>query len=264
MRADLGNLGAGCSVTDGVSPQAVAAVYYQNANTTAIPTTSSTVTPAQIADCGNDPLSTTTAFCPITPDPAPPTTETINIRFGSNGTHFVWFMNDSSFRGNYNQPVLRNVHNGNLTFDPQWNVHNFGTNSSVRLIVENTFRFGAHPMHLHGHNFHVLAEGFGTWDGVVTNPVNTQRRDVQLVRPAQDANTPSFIVLQWTQDNPAVWPFHCHIAWHVSGGLYINVLERPQDIQSMQISDTVASTCATWDTWTQSNIPDQIDSGLRI
>ena len=148
MRADLGTLGAGCSVTDGISPEGVAAVYYQNANTTAVPTTNSSLTAAQLATCGNDPLSTTVAYCPITPDPKPPTTETISIKFASNGTNFVWFMNNSSFRGDYNQPVLRNVHNGNLTFAPEWNVHNFGTNSSVRLIIENTFQFGAHPMHV--------------------------------------------------------------------------------------------------------------------
>jgi len=40
-------------------------------------------------------------------------------------------------------------------------------------------------------------------------------RDVQLLPAAQDANTPGFIVLQWNQDNAAVWPFHCHIAWYV-------------------------------------------------
>ena len=24
------------------------------------------------------------------------------------------------------------------------------------------------------------------------------------------------IVLQYEADNPGVWPFHCHIAWHLS------------------------------------------------
>ncbi|KAF2675303.1 hypothetical protein BT63DRAFT_365564 [Microthyrium microscopicum] len=262
MRSDLGTIGAGCSNTDGVSPQAVAAVYYENADTSMVPNTTSSLTTAELEDCGNDALSLTTARCAITPDPAPPAVQNIDIVFQSNGTNFIWFMNGESFRGDYNSPVLEDVKQGNLSFPAEWNVYNFGSNSSVRLIVQNTFQFSSHPMHLHGHNFHVLAEGFGTWDGVVTNPNNTQRRDVQLVRAAQDATTPAYIVLQWTQDNPSVWPFHCHIAWHVSGGLYINILERPDDVMKLDFPSVVADTCASWDTWTSANIPDQIDSGL--
>jgi FtsP/CotA-like multicopper oxidase with cupredoxin domain len=148
MRSNLGTLGAGCSVTDGVSPEALAAVYYIGANTNAVPTTTSSVTAAQIQDCGNDPLSQTVALCALTPDPKPPTTETISIKFGSNGTNFVWFMNGSSFRGDYNDPVLSGAHNGEVAFPSQYNVHNFGSNSSVRVIIENTFQFGAHPMHV--------------------------------------------------------------------------------------------------------------------
>lgn len=123
----------------------------------------------------------------------------------------------------------------------------------------------------------MLAEGFGDWDGTVVNPSNTQRRDVQIVRPAQDANTPAFIVLQWTQDNPAIWPFHCQyvlclsappelilssIAWHSSGGLYINILERPADIQTLQFPSSVADTCSAWSAWTGNHVPDQVDSGI--
>ena len=49
-------------------------------------------------------------------------------------------------------------------------------------------------------------------------PTNPQRRDVQLLRPE------GYLVLQFETDNPGVWPLHCHIAWHVSGGLYVNVM----------------------------------------
>jgi FtsP/CotA-like multicopper oxidase with cupredoxin domain len=148
MRSDLGTLGAGCSVTDGVSPEALAAIYYQGANTSAVPTTTSGLTAAELNNCGNDPLNQTVAFCAQTPDPNPPTTETINVVFGSNGTNFVWFMNNSSFRGDYNDPVLLDEKAGNLNFPSEYNVYNFGSNSSVRVIVKNTFQFGAHPMHV--------------------------------------------------------------------------------------------------------------------
>ena len=121
-------------------------------------------------------------------------------------------------------------------------------------------------MHLHGHDFHVLAEGFGTWDGVVVNPENTVRRDVHMLQNAQNTTAgvvPSFMVLQFNQDNPGVWPLHCHLAWHVSGGLFLNVLERPEDIMDQVIDDDVFEGCKTWQTYTDNNIPNQIDSGLR-
>lgn len=38
------------------------------------------------------------------------------------------------------------------------------------------------------------------WDGTITNPSNPQRRDVQMLLPG------NFIVVQWNQDNPGVWP----------------------------------------------------------
>ncbi|KAF2402873.1 laccase-1 precursor, partial [Trichodelitschia bisporula] len=258
MRADA----TGCAFTDGVSPQGVAGVYYESANEDDVPSSTSSVAASALTDCGNDPLSQTQPFCPQTALDSNPTVQNIDITFGNNGTNFVWFMNNQSFHGDYNAPVLQQANEGNLTFPAEWNVFNFASAGSVRLILKSFFTAGAHPMHLHGHNFHVLDEGFGDWDGVITNPSNPQTRDVQLLRPAQDANTPSYIVMQWTQDNPGVWPMHCHIAWHVSGGLYINVLERPDDIQKMTIDHSVADTCQKWDAWSAANVVDQIDSGL--
>lgn len=98
--------------------------------------------------------------------------------------------------------------------------------------------------------------GTGTWDGTVVNPSNPQRRDVQIV-PAG-----GFLVLQITADNPGAWPLHCHIAWHVSGGLYVTVLERPDDIAKLQIPSIMAQTCRDWATFTGKEVVDQIDSGL--
>lgn len=148
MRAELGNgldpNNPGCSFTDGVSTQATAAVYYQDADTDSLPTTTASWTTAQLQHCGNDDLSLTTALCKI-PLTTPTTIETVDITFGSNGTNFVWFMNNSSFRADYNHALISAVNRGNLTFEPEWNVHNFGTNDSVRLILRNNF-FVAHPI----------------------------------------------------------------------------------------------------------------------
>jgi FtsP/CotA-like multicopper oxidase with cupredoxin domain len=141
----------------------------------------------------------------------------------------------------------------------KWNVYNYGSNSSVRFVINNP-TVASHPIHLHGHNFFVLAAGApgaGNFPGgALTNPANPQRRDVQVV-PAN-----SYIVIQLTADNPGAWPLHCHIAWHVSAGLYMTVLERPADIKKLKIPSIMAQTCRQWAAYTNTSIPDQIDSGL--
>lgn len=60
-------------------------------------------------------------------------------------------MNGESFRGDYNAPILllSNLGNNSYPDNPEWNVYNFGSNSSVRIVLENPF-FLAHPIHLHG------------------------------------------------------------------------------------------------------------------
>lgn len=70
------------------------------------------------------------------------------------------------------------------------------------------------------------------------------------------------LVLQIDADNPGAWPLHCHIAWHVSAGLYVTVLERPADIKNLPIPAIMAQTCRDWATYTGGAVVDQIDSGL--
>lgn len=106
----------------------------------------------------------------------------------------------------------------------------------------------------------ILHEGPGNWDGVtINNAANPQRRDVQMVRAG------GHFVFQFQLDNPGVWPFHCHIAWHVSGGLYANILERPADIaKEFSVPLTLPQTCNAWNAWSKGNVVDQIDSGLKL
>lgn len=32
------------------------------------------------------------------------------------------------------------------------------------------------------------------------------------------------MVIDFLANNPGVWPFHCHVQWHVNGGLSMNVM----------------------------------------
>lgn len=75
-----------------------------------------------------------------------------------------------------------------------------------------------------------------------------QRRDTQMLRPG------GHIVLHFEADNPGIWPFHCHVAWHVSGGgggLYINLLEQPESISRLQIPNIIKTSCRAWELYSK-------------
>jgi FtsP/CotA-like multicopper oxidase with cupredoxin domain len=220
MRSDVD---MDCLNNTATIPNGTAIIYYEHADTSALPTT--TPTPWTNNQCRNDPLVTTIPYYPQTPPAIPGTTKDVLINLAANSTGFIeMFVNNISFRINYDNPLLLLAKAGNTSYpeDPQWNVYNFGSNSSVRLVFTNIFGM-QHPMHLHGHNFWVLAEGSGTWNGTITNPTNPQRRDTHLMAPGTIDN-PSYLVLEWEQNNPGVWPLHCHMSTHVSGGLLLNVM----------------------------------------
>lgn len=222
MRSVISN----CSLAN--QPYGYAMVYYQNANTDFKP--NSTAWTDTTDACANDDLSKTVPYYQITPPGTPAKEVTVDVNFGVNATgSLVWTMNNSTFRTCYNDPALFRAQelitspNSTFEYPDEWNVYDMGEASSIRVIVNNLTPV-SHPMHLHGHNMHVLAEGTGTWDGTVVNPSNPARRDTQLLRPVDASGNPGYLVMQFDADNPGMWPFHCHIAWHVSGGLYINIL----------------------------------------
>lgn len=257
MRSDIGL--QDCNFFDSSKPQALAIVLYENADPTARP--ASTAHPdAQLTECKNDDISTGLPLQLILPDANPSVTTELHIENKWNGSHHLWYFGGGSYRGNFKDVLLRQVNQGITKFAPQSNVHDFGSNKSVRFVIYNHVP-SPHPMHHHGHNFWVLADGIGKWNGTIINPNNPQRRDVHILRPAQ-GSTPSYMVIQIELDNPGIWPFHCHSAWHNSAGLYLNILERPKNIRYRDIPDSIDETCRSWDAYTSNTAVGQIDSGV--
>lgn len=77
---------------------------------------------------------------------------------------------------------------------------------------------------------------------------NPPRRDVVLL-PAG-----GYIVIAFKADNPGAWLIHCHIAWHASSGLAMQILERGEAARDqlmltpgrMNETDRV---CQKWHEW---------------
>ena len=55
---------------------------------------------------------------------------------------------------------------------------------------------------------------------------------------------------------------HCHIAWHTSEGLAVQILERETELVELVNSSVLNSTCAAWDTYTSKDDIVQDDSGI--
>lgn len=247
--------GIGCTINQ--NPAALAAIFYDGADTTIAPSSEPNASYNQTAiqACHNDPLQLNfVPSSPLTPGPNP-TLEEVQVSLVENATgHFAWELNNQSFHANYNHPIANQASKGNLSFPAEWQVHNYGTNSSIRINLYNPVN-ATHPWHVHGRDMYVLSEGEGEWDGTtIVNPTNPVRRDTHIIRAF------GHLVLQFDGKNPGVWPFHCHIAWHLSGGLYMNLLIDPDAITPFP--SIVDDTCTAWDAWSNRNVVDEIDSGL--
>ena len=55
---------------------------------------------------------------------------------------------------------------------------------------------------------------------------------------------------------------HCHIAWHTSEGLAVQILERETEFVSLMDSTVLNSTCDAWDTYVAEDDIVQDDSGV--
>ncbi|KAL5346569.1 hypothetical protein ACLOAV_008276 [Pseudogymnoascus australis] len=241
MRSDISKR---CSNTN--QPHALAVIHYEKADMSTTPTSQATV--YNETNCSNDALTITKPKF-VMPPPEPDFTQVIDIDFHTNATGFgMWTTNNQTYQANYNYSLLLLANQGNTSYpdDPQWNVFNFGKSTSIRIVLRSHIPL-AHPMHLHGHTFWVVAEGVGEWDGVVTHPENPQRRDTQLLDWGYPSpGKPRYMVIDFLANNPGVWPFHCHVQWHVNGGLSMNIMTRPDLITELQIPPTISQTCRDW------------------
>ena len=79
-----------------------------------------------------------------------------------------------------------------------------------RVELAMTNRSGmAHPMHLHGHAFQVVAINGRRFAGAV--------RDTVLVPPMTS------VTVAFDADNPGHWAFHCHHLYHMAAGMMTTV-----------------------------------------
>ncbi|KIW10823.1 hypothetical protein PV08_10122 [Exophiala spinifera] len=218
------------------------------------------------------------------------------IAASDGGSVFRWYINSNAIHVNYSQPTLETLYengygvggNGSSSNTNATTATTNGTSSSVSpsdlisnsitltakntwvyFVIQNQF-FAAHPMHLHGHDFSILGQGSTAWTADLASTLNFDnppRRDTAMLIGSEGPTKASgYTVIGFETDNPGAWLMHCHIVWHVDGGLALQWIERPDDIKPYAASDEFQSECDSLTDWQRSNplgIPSSWQSGLR-
>ncbi|KAL9621671.1 MAG: hypothetical protein Q9160_003924 [Pyrenula sp. 1 TL-2023] len=96
-------------------------------------------------------------------------------------------------------------------------------NTTIDLLLSN-FDDGAHPFHLHGHVFWVLAIGVSGYPPAPSTLYPTL--DLRNPLRRDTATIPAFgwMLLRFRAQNVGMWAFHCHVSWHAEAGLRMQVM----------------------------------------
>ncbi|KAL1625996.1 hypothetical protein SLS56_007054 [Neofusicoccum ribis] len=173
---------------------------------------------------------------------------------------YRWAISGNTFTAKWDDPTVLGIldsgeppnYSGDLI------IHAPNAGEWVYIVVESAVAL-PHPLHLHGHDFFILATGTGRYNpGVPLRLQNPSRRDTVLM-PGN-----GYVVGAWKADNPGAWLMHCHVGWHSAMGLAAQVVEL-QD----QITDTwndggsqLKENCKAWDTWASGRGLSTADSGV--
>lgn len=126
---------------------------------------------------------------------------------------FKWQIGLNSMLVQWDDPSLLQISNGNASFEDEECVYQLpNADEWVYFVISSAIPV-PHPIHLHGHDFFILAaEANAEYDSSVTlNLDNPPRRDV--------ANLPTagYLVISYKTDNPGAWLvslFNPYIQWH--------------------------------------------------
>lgn len=169
---------------------------------------------------------------------------------------FRWYLNSTTMVVDWSDPTLQQVNNNVTTFETSTAVIEIDTEKWVYLAIQTDFSV-PHPIHLHGHDFFVLAQGSGTYNSSVSLALdNPLRRDTAMLPGS------GYLVIAFKTDNPGAWLMHCHIGWHTSEGFALQFVERRSEILSLVDNDALQENCDAWNTYIDGASVVQEDSGV--
>lgn len=171
--------------------------------------------------------------------------------------HFRWYLNSTTMIVEWENPTLEQILAGNTTYDTSNAVLELPEANVWTYLVIETKLAVPHPIHLHGHDFWVLAQGSGRYSPSVSlNLNNPARRDTAML-PAS-----GYLVIGFETDNPGAWLMHCHIGWHASEGFALQFIERYNEIAALTNEPRLTNGCESWTSFSEEMKIEQEDSGI--
>ncbi|KAJ5318353.1 hypothetical protein N7476_004773 [Penicillium atrosanguineum] len=169
---------------------------------------------------------------------------------------FRWHLNTTTLQANWEDPTLQQIYNGATTFAQSDAVIQLPRAKEWVYLLINTTLSVAHPIHLHGHDFFLMAQGKNPWDGSTNCMLNPPRRDTAILEST------GYLLIAFETDNPGAWLMHCHIGWHANEGFALQFVERYSEAKKLIDSQALEENCASWKTYDRSYNVKQEDSGI--
>lgn len=222
---------------------------------------SSTVDPTTEAyempdDCDDEPMASLVPALPLNVGTTF-TDQSASASLSLSEGYFRWEIAPGPMQVEWNDPSLLQIYNNATHWNSSENVIELPqANAWVFLVIQNTNSV-THPIHLHGHDFYVLAQSTGiytTSSTISTN--NPPRRDVSMLPGS------GYMVIAFLTDNPGAWLLHCHIGLHASMGFALQFIEREPEARSLIDYGTLSDTCDSWTSYVTINNVEEDDSGI--
>ncbi|OQE02710.1 hypothetical protein PENVUL_c039G03849 [Penicillium vulpinum] len=174
---------------------------------------------------------------------------------------YHWAINTKALEIDWQRPTDLLIYRNESVFPTDYNIYEIPADKTwTYWVIQDLGLVNAyHPFHLHGHDFHILAQGFGLYTPLTKlNRENPPRRDTATMAGF------GYLVIAFENDNPGSWLMHCHIAWHASQSLALQFVEHQSEIPALvdSVSADFESTCAKWETYYKSSLHKQDDSGI--
>ena len=209
--------------------------------------------------CEDEPYE---SIVPVVPHiVGPPDTEVVenaNRSWNSDGI-IKWSLNSTTMIAEWNHPSLLKLSTNTSFTDSNAVIRIPKKDAWVYLAIETELDI-SHPIHLHGFDYHILAQGVGPYGPNVTlKTENPPRRDTALL-PAK-----GHLIIAFLTDNPGVWLMHCHIGWHAAEGFSLQFVVREDEIPALvsdQEYEEIEKGCKAWNDFSYGMKMEQDDSGI--
>ncbi|QPC63884.1 hypothetical protein HYE67_006115 [Fusarium culmorum] len=209
--------------------------------------------------CEDEPYESIVPIVPHTVGPPDmEVVENANRSWNSDGI-IKWSLNSTTMIAEWDHPSLLKLgHNVSFT-ESNAVIHVPKKDAWVYLAIETELDI-SHPIHLHGFDYHILAQGVGPYGSNVTLKTdNPPRRDTALL-PAK-----GHLVIAFLTNNPGVWLMHCHIGWHAAEGFSMQFVVREDEIPGLvsdQEYEDMEKGCKAWHDFSHKMEMEQDDSGI--